>query len=51
MNAEHQNDLVRLATAGNSVLAHIWQQSLQEKGIHCQVLGDTWTPASATSRV
>ena len=40
MSAENQNDLVRLATAGNSVLAHIWQQALQEEGIHCQVLGD-----------
>ena len=40
MNVENQNDLVRLATAGNSVLAHIWQQALQEEGIHCQVLGD-----------
>ena len=40
MSAENQNDLVGLATAGNSVLAHIWQQALQEEGIHCQVLGD-----------
>ena len=40
MSSENQNDLVRLATAGNSVLAHIWQQALQDEGIHCQVLGD-----------
>jgi hypothetical protein len=40
MNSEKPTDLVRLATAGNSVLAHIWQQALQDEGIHCQVLGD-----------
>ena len=32
--------LVRLATATNPFEAHIWQQALEEEGIHCQVLGD-----------
>ncbi len=35
-----ERDLVRLATATNPFEAHIWQQSLQEEGIRCQVLGD-----------
>jgi hypothetical protein len=38
--AEHPHDLVRLAAAANPVLAHIWQQALEQEGIHCQVLGD-----------
>jgi nucleotide-binding universal stress UspA family protein len=37
---EHPHDLVRLAAAANPVLAHIWQQALEQEGIHCQVLGD-----------
>ena len=37
---EDQHDLVRLATAANPFLAHIWQQSLEQEGIRCQVLGD-----------
>jgi hypothetical protein len=40
MAAEDRYGLVRLATAANPVLAHIWQQALQEEGLHCQVLGD-----------
>jgi nucleotide-binding universal stress UspA family protein len=38
--AEDQHDLVRLAAAANPVLAHIWQQALEQEGIRCQVLGD-----------
>ena len=30
----------RLAAAANPIQAHIWQQALEEEGIHCQVLGD-----------
>jgi hypothetical protein len=40
MNTKEQTDLVRLTSAGNPVLAHIWQQALEERGIRCQVLGD-----------
>jgi nucleotide-binding universal stress UspA family protein len=38
--AEVPHDLVRLAAAANPVLAHIWQQALEQEGIRCQVLGD-----------
>jgi nucleotide-binding universal stress UspA family protein len=38
--AEEQRELVRLAAAANPVLAHIWQQALEQEGIRCQVLGD-----------
>ena len=38
--AVDQHDLVRLASAANPMLAHIWQQALEQEGIRCQVLGD-----------
>ena len=37
---EKLHDLVRLATAANPVLAHIWRQALEEEGIRCEVFGD-----------
>src|ERR1700730_12709651 len=40
MTTENEHDLVRVATAANSFLAHIWQQGLEREGIRCQVLGD-----------
>jgi hypothetical protein len=40
MTFENEHNLVRLATAANSFLAHIWQQGLEREGIRCQVLGD-----------
>jgi hypothetical protein len=40
MNSESQHDVVRLASAANPALAHIWQQALEQEGIRCQVLGD-----------
>jgi hypothetical protein len=40
MHSENQQDIVRLAAAPNPILAHIWQNALQEAGIRCQVLGD-----------
>ncbi len=40
MLSEKQHDLVRLAAAANPFQAHIWQQALEQEGIHCQVLGD-----------
>jgi hypothetical protein len=39
MNSEN-HDVVRLASAANPTLAHIWQQALEQEGIRCQVLGD-----------
>jgi hypothetical protein len=38
--AENQHDVVRLSSASNPALAHIWQQALEQEGIRCQVLGD-----------
>ena len=40
MTLEDQHDRVRLTSAPNAFLAHIWQQALQAEGIRCQVLGD-----------
>ena len=40
MHSEDHHDIVRLAAAANPFQAHIWQQALQQEGIHCQVLGD-----------
>jgi hypothetical protein len=38
--SEDRYDLVRLAAAPNPVLAHIWQQAIEQEGIRCEVLGD-----------
>jgi hypothetical protein len=40
MHSIDQHEIVRLAAAANPIQAHIWQQALEEEGIHCQVLGD-----------
>ena len=40
MHSTDQHEIVRLAAATNPIQAHIWQQALEEEGIHCQVLGD-----------
>lgn len=40
MNREHQDDIVRLATATNPQEAHIWRQALETEGIRCHVVGD-----------
>jgi hypothetical protein len=40
MSTEHPDDIVRLARAVNPLEAHIWQQALEEEGIHCKVVGD-----------
>jgi hypothetical protein len=40
MPLDDYHDIVRLAAAANPFQAHIWQQTLQEEGIRCQVLGD-----------
>ena len=33
-------DIVRLARASNQAEAYLWQQSLEEEGIACKVVGD-----------
>lgn len=40
MTTEHPDDLVRLATAPNPALAHLWEQALHEEGIKARVVGD-----------
>jgi len=40
MSTEPSDDIVRLATAENSVQAHIWEQALMDGGIRVQVVGD-----------
>ena len=40
MPLKDQHDVVRLASAANPAVAHIWQQVLEQEGIRCQVLGD-----------
>jgi hypothetical protein len=40
MPSKDQHDVVRLASAANPAVAHIWQQALEQEGIRCQVLGD-----------
>jgi len=40
MATQPGDDIVRLATASNPAQAHIWQQVLQEEGIHGEVVGD-----------
>jgi hypothetical protein len=35
------HDMVYLAAAANSFQAHLWQNSMQEAGIRCRVLGDS----------
>jgi len=37
---EQDDDIVCIATATNSVQAHIWQQALDDEGIKSQVVGD-----------
>jgi hypothetical protein len=34
------DEIVRLVTAPNPVQAHIWQEALEEEGIHCRVVGN-----------
>ena len=40
MNSTDQHEIARLTAAANPFQAHIWQQALQQEGIHCQVLAD-----------
>jgi hypothetical protein len=34
------DEIVRLATAGNRAEGEIWRQALKEEGISCKVVGD-----------
>jgi len=34
------DEIVRLATAGNRAEADVWRQALEEEGIQCKVVGD-----------
>jgi len=40
MSTQHPDDIVRLATAGNSFQAHAWEQALRQEGIQSKVVGD-----------
>lgn len=41
MATEHPDvDIIRLVTAPNPALAHIWQQALEAEGIRANVVGD-----------
>lgn len=41
MHSFHPDEhLIRLSTAPNPALAHIWANTLRGQGIHCQVVGD-----------
>jgi hypothetical protein len=40
MHNRESQSLVRLATAPNPVLAHVWEQALRDEGIESKVLGD-----------
>ena len=45
MHSTDQHEMARLVEAANPFQAHIWQQALQQEGIHCQVLGTGRGPA------
>jgi len=34
------DEIVRVATAPNPPVAHIWEQALKEEGIRCKIVGD-----------
>jgi hypothetical protein len=40
MHNRESQSLVRLATAPNPVLAHVWEQALRDEGIESKVVGD-----------
>lgn len=40
MATEDPNEIVRLLTAPNPPMAHLWQQALAAEGIRSQVVGD-----------
>ncbi len=40
MATEDPDEVVRLLTAPNPAMAHVWQQALAAEGIRAQVVGD-----------
>src|SRR5438132_14343475 len=40
MHNRESQSLVRLTTAPNPVLAHVWEQALRDEGIESKVVGD-----------
>ncbi len=40
LSQQEQYEFVRLSSAPNPFIAHIWQQSLEREGIACKVFGD-----------
>jgi hypothetical protein len=40
MRSKETHDMVRLASAASPFEAHLWEQSLLEAGIRCQILDD-----------
>jgi hypothetical protein len=34
------DEIVRVATAPNPPVAHIWEQALKDEGIRCKIVGD-----------
>jgi hypothetical protein len=40
MSENPSDEIVRLATAPNPPVAHIWEQALKEEGIRCKIVGD-----------
>ncbi|MFL5242368.1 MAG: DUF2007 domain-containing protein [Gemmataceae bacterium] len=40
MSENPSDEIVRVATAPNPPVAHIWEQALKEEGIRCKIVGD-----------
>jgi hypothetical protein len=40
MSTGPDDEIIRLATAPNPAIAHIWEQALRAEGIRCKVVGD-----------
>ena len=40
METRDPNDVVRLVTAPNPAIAHVWEQALRDEGIQAKVVGD-----------
>ena len=40
MHSNDRHEMARLTVAANPLQAHIWQQALEQEGIHGRVLGD-----------
>ncbi len=40
METKDPNDVVRLVTAPNPAIAHVWEQALRDEGIQAKAVGD-----------